>query len=145
MKSFRDDLIDRMKTGWGRFVLASYILRLVLSICAKILLTYSETMLHVKGTQDWDFFWLRFWNLYYFFISYVKILRFYQKKFLIRPLLGEIQFFCLVCVRSLSVSSFIEKEPRKQLKNETKEEGRKIGERDTSSGCEYLVYVRLRP
>jgi hypothetical protein len=30
----------------------------------------------LKGTQDWDFFWLRFWNLYYFFISYVKILRF---------------------------------------------------------------------
>jgi hypothetical protein len=25
MKSFRDDLIDRMKTGWGRFVLASYL------------------------------------------------------------------------------------------------------------------------
>jgi hypothetical protein len=25
MKSFRDDLIDRMKTGWGRFVLASFI------------------------------------------------------------------------------------------------------------------------
>ncbi len=25
MKSFRDDLIDRMKTGWGRFVLASLI------------------------------------------------------------------------------------------------------------------------
>jgi hypothetical protein len=24
MKSFRDDLIDRMKTGWGRFVLASW-------------------------------------------------------------------------------------------------------------------------
>jgi hypothetical protein len=23
MKSFRDDLNDRMKTGWGRFVLAS--------------------------------------------------------------------------------------------------------------------------
>jgi hypothetical protein len=23
MKSFRDDLIDRVKTGWGRFVLAS--------------------------------------------------------------------------------------------------------------------------
>ena len=23
MKSFRDELIDRMKTGWGRFVLAS--------------------------------------------------------------------------------------------------------------------------
>jgi len=23
MKSFRDDLIDRMKTGWGLFVLAS--------------------------------------------------------------------------------------------------------------------------
>jgi hypothetical protein len=24
MKSSRDDLIDRMKTGWGRFVLASF-------------------------------------------------------------------------------------------------------------------------
>jgi hypothetical protein len=24
MKSFRDDLNDRMKTGWGRFVLASF-------------------------------------------------------------------------------------------------------------------------
>ncbi len=50
----------------------------------------------VKGTQDWDFFCLRFWNLYYFFISYVKILRFYQKIFLIRPLLGEIRFSRLV-------------------------------------------------
>jgi hypothetical protein len=38
-----------------------------------------------KGTPDWDFFWLRFWYLYYFFISYVKILRFYKKNFLIRP------------------------------------------------------------
>jgi hypothetical protein len=34
-----------------------------------------------KGTKDWEFFWLRFWNLYYFFVSYVKILRFYPKKF----------------------------------------------------------------
>ncbi len=31
------------------------------------------------------------------------------------------------------------------VQNETKEEGRKIGERDTSSACEYLVYVRLGP
>ncbi len=23
-----------------------------------------------KGTQDWEFFWLRFWNLRYFFVSY---------------------------------------------------------------------------
>ncbi len=34
----------------------------------------------IKGTQDWDFFWLWFWNLYYFLISYVKTLRFYKKK-----------------------------------------------------------------
>ncbi len=27
MKSFRDDLIDRMKTGWGRVVLASTVIR----------------------------------------------------------------------------------------------------------------------
>ncbi len=30
-----------------------------------------------KGTQDREFFWLRFWNLRYFFDSYVKILRLY--------------------------------------------------------------------
>ncbi len=24
----------------------------------------------IKGTQDWEFFWLRFWNLRYFFVSY---------------------------------------------------------------------------
>ncbi len=57
---------------------------------------YLKICCHLKGTQDWDFFWLRLWNLYYFFISYVKILRFYKKIFLIRPLLGEIRFFRLV-------------------------------------------------
>ncbi len=49
-----------------------------------------------KGTQDWEFFWLRFWNLRYFFVSYIKILRFYQKNFLIGPLLGEVRFFRVV-------------------------------------------------
>ncbi len=49
-----------------------------------------------KGTQDWEFFWLRFWNLHYFFVSYVKILRFYKKNFLIGPLLGEVRFFRVV-------------------------------------------------
>ena len=47
---------------------------------------------HIKGTQDWEFFWLRFWILCYFIVSYAQILRF-CKKFLIRPLLGEIQLF----------------------------------------------------
>jgi hypothetical protein len=41
-----------------------------------------------KGTKDWDFFWLRFWNLYYFFVSYVKILRFYKKKFFDWAIIG---------------------------------------------------------
>ena len=50
----------------------------------------------IKGTQDWEFFWLRFWNLRYFFVSYVKILRFYKKIFLIGPLLGEVRFFRVV-------------------------------------------------
>ncbi len=52
--------------------------------------------LGLKGTQDWEFFWLRFWNLRYFFVSYVKILSFYKKKFLIGPLLGEVWFFRVV-------------------------------------------------
>ena len=47
----------------------------------------------VKGTQDWEFFWLRFWNLHYFLVSYVKILKFYKKNFLIGPLLGEVRVF----------------------------------------------------
>jgi hypothetical protein len=50
----------------------------------------------VKGTQDWDISWLRFWNLYYFFVSYVKILRFYKKKFLIGPFWREVRFFRVV-------------------------------------------------
>ncbi len=42
----------------------------------------------LKGTQDWDFFRLGFWNLYYFFVIYVKILRFYKKKIFDWPLNG---------------------------------------------------------
>ncbi len=54
------------------------------------------SQLLVKGTQDWEFFWLRFWNLRYFFDSYVKILRFYKKIFLIGSLFGEVRFFRVV-------------------------------------------------
>jgi hypothetical protein len=50
----------------------------------------------VKGTQDWEFFWLQFRNLRYFFVSYIKILRLYKKNFLIDPLLGEVRFFRVV-------------------------------------------------
>jgi hypothetical protein len=68
-----------------------------IALSTKALCTCQSSTLfpQFKGIQDWDFFWLRFWNLYYFFISYVKILRFYKKIF-IRPLLGEIRFFRLV-------------------------------------------------
>ncbi len=34
----------------------------------------------LKGTQDWEFFWLRFWILCYFIGSYAQILRFCKKK-----------------------------------------------------------------
>ncbi len=30
----------------------------------------SQVRILFKGTQDWEFFWLRFWNLRYFFVSY---------------------------------------------------------------------------
>jgi len=49
----------------------------------------------LKGTQDWDFFWLWFWNLYYFFISYVKKLRFYQKNFFDQAIIGGDTIFPL--------------------------------------------------
>ncbi len=50
----------------------------------------------VKGTQDWEFFWLRIWILYYFIVSYAQILRFCKKVFLIGPWMGEIRLFRLV-------------------------------------------------
>ncbi len=40
----------------------------------------------LKGTQEWEFFWLQFWILYYLIVSYVKIL---QKNFLIGPILEK--------------------------------------------------------
>ncbi len=40
MKSFRDDLIDRMKTGWGRFVLASISLYSVTSLYGASIVLY---------------------------------------------------------------------------------------------------------
>ena len=40
MKSFRDDLIDRMKTGWGRFVRASISLYSVTSLYGASIVLY---------------------------------------------------------------------------------------------------------
>jgi len=40
MKSFRDDLIDKMKTGWGRFVLASISLYSVTSLYGASIVLY---------------------------------------------------------------------------------------------------------
>ncbi len=42
------------------------------------------------------FFDSDFGHLRYFFVSYIKILRLYKKKFLIGPLLGEVGFFRVV-------------------------------------------------
>jgi hypothetical protein len=50
----------------------------------------------IKGTLEWKFLWLRFWILYYFIVSYVKILRFSKKNFLIGPVLEEVLFFRVV-------------------------------------------------
>jgi hypothetical protein len=35
----------------------------------------------IKGIQDWEFFWLRIWILYYFIVSYAQILSFVKKFF----------------------------------------------------------------
>ncbi len=50
----------------------------------------------VKDTQDWEFFWLRIWILYYFIVSSASILRFCKKNFLIGPWMGEIRLFHVV-------------------------------------------------
>ncbi len=53
-------------------------------------------MVSLKGTQDWEFFWLRFWILCYFIVSYAQILRFCKKTFFDQATIGEIQLFRLV-------------------------------------------------
>ena len=47
------------------------------------------------GTQAWEFFGLRYWNLYFFVVSYAEMLRFRLKKIFVGPLLGEIGLFCV--------------------------------------------------
>jgi hypothetical protein len=42
----------------------------------------------LKGTQEWELFWLRFWILYYFIVSYVQILRFCKKNFFDQATIG---------------------------------------------------------
>ncbi len=49
----------------------------------------------LKGTQAWEFFGLRYWNLYFFVVSYAEMLRFRLKKNFVGPLLGEIELFCV--------------------------------------------------
>ncbi len=66
-----------------------------------------------KGTQDWEFFWLRFWNLHYFFVSYAKILRFYKKKFWLAHYWGGTSgFWPQVRARALRASVFLGSLPR---------------------------------
>ncbi len=54
--------------------------------------THSSTFPHPSA----DYSQFLSYNLRYFFVSYVKILRFYQKFFLIGPLLGEVRIFRVV-------------------------------------------------
>jgi hypothetical protein len=54
--------------------------------------SFNLCSISIKGTQDWEFFWLRFWNLLYFFVSYVKILRFYKKNIWLGHYWGRYDF-----------------------------------------------------
>ncbi len=48
-----------------------------------------------KGTQAWEYFALRYWNLYFFVVSYAEMLRFRLKKNFVGLFLGEIGLFCV--------------------------------------------------
>ncbi len=50
---------------------------------------------YLKVHKDENFFWLRFWILYYLIVSYVQILRFYTTFFDLATI-GEIRLFRLV-------------------------------------------------
>ncbi len=60
-----------------------------------------------KGTLEWEFFWLRFWILSYFIVSYAKIIRFWGKNFWIGPSWGELRFFRVV-LRLRGMKKFFE-------------------------------------
>ncbi len=48
----------------------------------------SYTRLRLKGTQYWEFFWVRFRILCYFIVSYAQILRFCKKTFFDQATIG---------------------------------------------------------
>ncbi len=47
------------------------------------------------GTQAWEFFGLRNWNLYFFVVSYAEMLRFRLKQVFVGLLLGKKGLFCV--------------------------------------------------
>jgi hypothetical protein len=96
LQRLRTNWLVHIKTGGFSYIFIFYLFIFIFIRSGKGHQFGGRRFIDVKGTQDWDFFWLRFWNLYYFFVSYVKILRFYQKKILIGPLLGEVWFFRVV-------------------------------------------------
>ncbi len=54
-----------------------------------------QIRVQLKGTQGWEFFGLRYWNLYFSVVSNAEMLRFRLKKNFVGPLLGEIWLFCV--------------------------------------------------
>ncbi len=72
----------------------------------KLLRRRTKGHVAIKGTQEWEFCWLRFWILYYFMVSYAEIIRFWGKKFLIGPLGGELRLFRVV-LRLRGMKKFI--------------------------------------
>ncbi len=62
--------MNRQRSAW----------QIVSAQCPSVNNHLANTTPTFKGTQEWEFFWLRFWILYYFIVSYVKILRFCKKK-----------------------------------------------------------------
>jgi hypothetical protein len=49
---------------------------------------WMHELCQLKGTQDLEFFWLRFWFLCYFFVSFAQILRFCKKTFSVHATIG---------------------------------------------------------
>ncbi len=55
--------------------------------------SYDVDRAYILKVHKIEFFFCFDFEIYYFFVIYVKILRFHKQIFLIRPLLGEVRFF----------------------------------------------------
>ncbi len=74
MRGVRKETVIQLQSGivamegYMKFKCVIFVLKIYARFC----------LLQLKGTQEREFFWLRFWILYYFIVSYAQIFKFHS-------------------------------------------------------------------